>query len=198
MKKVIIISFLLTFLFQVKSQNKEVEIYMVQSNTIVKGTVEPGSSDSLRIRVDSLHTLIFAKKELEGKDLPVSKEVKKLCRKLIRNEIRTENSGLLFMIPGIYQMQHCEKVKGKIMFALASIGILGAVATLVVLYVVIAANPGFLGLFIGLDNALFVLMPSVIISESSRMWSMNDQLHRIKKMVNNRYYYRSILSQKKL
>ena len=190
MKKVIIIAFFLALLFQVKSQNTEVEIYMMQSNTIVKGTVEASSSDSLRIRVDSLHTLVFAKTELEGPELPVSKEVKKLRRRLIRKEIKYENSGLMFMIPGIYQMQHGEKVKGKVMLALAGIGILGAVASLVVFYVVIAANPGFLGLIIGLDNALFVLIPSIIISEFSRMWSVNNQLNRIKKIVNSRYYFR--------
>jgi hypothetical protein len=193
MKKIIFISFFLALLFQVKSQNTEVEIYMMQSNTIVKGTVEASSSDSLRIRIDSLHTLVFAKTELEGLDLPVSKEVKKFRRRLIRNELRNENYGL-FMIPGIYQMHHGEKVSGKIMFALASIGIIGAVATLVVFYVVIAANPGFLGLIIGLDNALFVLMPSLIISESSRIWSLNNKLHRIKKMVNSRYYYRGTIN----
>ena len=82
MKKVLIISLFLTFLFQVKSQNTEVEIYMVQSNTIVKGTVVASSTDSLSIRVDSLNSLTFAKSELEGRDFPVSKEVKRLRRKL--------------------------------------------------------------------------------------------------------------------
>jgi hypothetical protein len=186
MKKVLILSLFMSFLFQAKSQNAEVEIYRIKNNSIVKGTVVGNSSDSLRIRVDSLHTLAFAKTELEGREIPVSKEIKKLRRKLLRDE----NISHYVQFPGIYQMQHGEKVKGKIMFALASIAIIGAVGSLVIFYVVVAANPGFLGLFIGFNHAAFVLFPSLIISESTRIWSTSNQLHRIKKMVNNRYYYR--------
>jgi len=186
MKKVLILSLFLALLLQAKSQNTEVEIYRIQNNSIVKGTVVENSSDSLRIRVDSVTTLAFAKSELEGKELPVSKEVKKLRKKLMRDE----SKETMRLYPGIYQMRNGEKVKGKIMFALANIAIIGAVGFLVIFYVVVAANPGFLGLFIGFNHASFVLLPSLIISGSSRIWSTSDQLHRIKKMVNNRYYYR--------
>jgi len=186
MKKVLIISLFLTFLFQVKSQNTEVEIYMLQSNTIVKGTVEESSSDSLRIRVDSLHTLVFAKSELEGKELPVSKEVKSLKRKLFINQARMERE----IIPGMYQIRNGERKKGEIMLVLVGIGCVGVVATFGVFVVGLASLNGFLSLLALVPNVGIVLLPTLIISSGVQFWSMYDHWHNIKKLVNSRYYYR--------
>lgn len=75
MNKIIIFLVLSVQFLTAKAQNKEVEIYLLQSNAIVKGAIEEDSGDSLHVKVDSLHTLAFAKSEMEGLDLPVSGEV---------------------------------------------------------------------------------------------------------------------------
>lgn len=186
MKKVLIISLFLTFLFQVKSQNAEVEIYMLQNSTIVKGTVEENSSDSLRIRVDSLHTMAFAKSELEGKELPVSKEVKSLKRKLFINQVRMERE----IIPGMYQIRNGERKKGEIMLVLVGIGCVGVIVTIGVFVVGLSSLNGFLSLLALVPNIGIVLLPTLIISNGVQFWSMYDHWHNIKKLVNSRYYYR--------
>ena len=185
MKKVLIISLFLAFLFQANSQNAKVEIYRVQNNTIVKGTIEENSSDSLRIRVDSLHTLSFAKTELEGRELPVSKEVKKLKRKLITNESIIH----YFEFPGIYQIQHDKKLIGKIIIALYGIGIVGILVSGGIYIVGLATLHGLelLGCAI---KALFVFMPSAMLGLIGINWSLIDRSLQIQKMVNSRYYYR--------
>jgi len=185
MKKVLILSLFLVFLLQAKSQNAEVEIYMVQSKTIVRGTVEESTSDSLRIRVDSVTTLAFAKTELEGKELPVSKEVKKLKRKLIRDESIIH----YFEFPGIYQIQHGNKTIGKIIFALYVIGIVG-ILTSGGIYIVGLATLRGLELLGCLVKALFVFMPSTMLGLIGTNWSIINRSLRIQKMVNSRYYYR--------
>jgi len=187
MKKILILALFVAFIFQAKSQNAEVEIYMVQSKTIVRGTIETNTNDSLRIRVDSLHTLAFAKSELEGKELPVSKEVKKLRKKLMRDESRKT----MRLYPGIYQMRNGEKVKvkGKIMFALASIGVLAFITSGGIFIVGLATLKGIELLVVTLE-AFFVYVPSLVFWGSAKMWNDFDQLLRVKKIVNNRYYYR--------
>ena len=185
MKKILIISLFLAFLFQAKSQNAEVEIYMVENNTIVKGTIEENSGDSLRIRVDSLHTLAFAESELEGEELPVSKEVKSLKRKLIRDE-----SIMHYLeFSGIYQIEHGKIIIGKIMFALVCIGIVGILASGGIYIVGLATLKG-LELLGCVIDALFVFMPSAMLSLVGTNWSIMDRSLRIQKMVNSRYYYR--------
>ncbi len=183
MKKVLLLSLFLIFLVQIKSQNTEIEIYRVQSNTLVKGTLEDSSGDSLRIRVDSLHTLVFAKAELEGRELPVSKEVKNLRRKLVFEEARKEHES----IPGMFQFRNGEKSKGRIIFVLTGISCIGLAATLGVLVVDIFSINGLLAI---ITNTGAVLTPSLILYSIASIWSRQDHWHTIQKMVNNRYYYR--------
>jgi len=185
MKKVLILSLFLALLFQAKSQNTEVEIYRIQNNSIVKGTVVENSSDSLRIRVDSVTTLAFAKSELEGKELPVSKEVKKLRKKLMRDE----SKETMRLYPGIYQMRNGEKVKGKIMFVVASIGILGVFVSGGILLVGLSTVKG-LGALVYIIEAFIGFEASTLFYGIGNMWSLFDHWHTIKKLVESRYYYR--------
>jgi len=185
MKKVLIISLFLTFLFQVKSQNTEVEIYIVQSNAIVKGRVVASSSDSLSIMVDSLNSLTFAKSELEGRDFPVSKEVKRLRRKLANSE----NKKLPNSFPGIFQISKGQILKGGLMFILTSAGIIGVVASGGVFIAGLASVQGLWSLFTLSADSFMIFAPSVLSLESGIIWSGIERLYRIKRMVNNRYYY---------
>ncbi len=98
MRTTMLLFTLLTFFLQVKSQDSEVEIYLMQNNSIVKGKLLESSNDSVRIMVDSVTTLAFAKSELEGKELPVSKEVNKFRKKLMRKE----SIKIMNAFPGIY------------------------------------------------------------------------------------------------
>ncbi len=187
MKKILILSIFIAFLFHAKAQNSEVEIYLVQSNTIVKGIIiEANDSDSLHLQVDSLHTLVFSKTELEGIDFPVSKEVKKLRRKLMSNE----SYKTLRLFPGIYQIRNGEKVKGKIIFALASIGVLAFVTSGGIFIVGLATVKGLELLFGPVIYAFFVYASAALFWNSAKMWSDIDNQLRIKKVVNSRYYYR--------
>ncbi|MBP1637595.1 MAG: hypothetical protein H6Q18_384 [Bacteroidetes bacterium] len=186
MKKVLIISLFLICIFQARSQNTEVELYLVQCNSIVKGTLEESSGDSLRIRVDSLHTLAYAKTELEGNDLPVSNDVKKLRRELIRNEYSKTRA----LFPGIYQIRNGAKVKGKIIFVLVTIGIIGVVGSVGVYAAGLAVADGLLGLFSTATNTMLVLAPSAVLSAGSKIWDLSDQHRSIKNRVNSRYYFR--------
>lgn len=185
MKKVLIISLFLSLLFQIKSQNTEVEIYLVQSNTIVKGTVGVSSSDSLCIRVDSLNSLTFAKSELEGRDLPVSTEVKRLRRKLAISE----SEKLHGSFPGIYQISKGQILKGGIMFILTSAGIIGVVASGGVFIAGLASVQGLWSLFTLTADSFMIFAPSMLSLESGIIWSGIERLYRIKKSINNRYYY---------
>lgn len=185
MKKILILSLFISLIFHIKAQEDEVEIYLVQSNTIVKGMIEANTSDSLHVKVDSLHILAFAKSKLEGIDLPVSKEIKKLRRKLISNE----SYKTLRFFPGIYQIRNGDKVKGKIIFALASIGVLAFITSGGIIIVGLATLKGIELLVAALD-AFFVFGSSAAFWGSAKIWNDIDQLHRIKKIVNNRYYYR--------
>ena len=171
-------------LLTAKAQNKEVEIYLLQSNTIVKGAIEEDSGDSLHVKVDSLHTLAFAKSEMEGLDLPVSGEVKKIRRKLISNE----SYRTLRLFPGIYQIRNGEKVKGKIIFALASIGVLIFVASVGIVFVGLATLKGIDLIVLALGTS-FVFVPSAPFWLAAKIWTDIDRIHHIKKKVYNRYYY---------
>lgn len=184
MSKVIILLVLSVQLLTVKAQNKEVEIYKVQSNTIVKGAIEVDSGDSLHVKVDSLRTLAFAKSELEGLDLPVSREVKKIRRKLISNE----SYRTLRLFPGIYQIRNGEKVKGKFIFALASIGVLSLITSGGIFIVGLATLKG-IDLLVAALEAFFVFATATGFWGVAITWNTIDQIHHIKKKVYNRYYY---------
>src|SRR5660398_161492 len=101
MKTFILLFTFLIFFLQVKSQDSEIEIFLMQNNSIVKGKLLESSNDSVHIMVDSVTTLAFAKSELEGKELPVSKEVNKFRIKLMRDK----SKKTMHLFPGIYQIR---------------------------------------------------------------------------------------------
>jgi len=180
----------LTFFLQVKSQDSEIEIYLMQTNSIVKGKLLESSNDSVRIMVDSVNTFAFAKSELEGKELPVSKEVKKFRIKLIRDE--SKKAGNLF--PGIYQIRNGEITKGKIMLVLTTLGFVGLVSSGVIFVVVLTANPGLFGVLVAFVKAMYVFATSSAFLGVGSGWSSGDRYKIIEKKVKNRYYYRGVFS----
>lgn len=190
MKTTMLLFTFLTFFLQVKSQNSDVEIYLMQNNSIVKGKLLQSSNDSVRIMVDSVTTLAFAKSELEGKELPVSKEVNKFRKKLMRNEsIEIRNS-----FPGIYQIRNGETTKGKIMFGITTLGLIGLISSGVVFVVVLTAIPGLYGVLVAFSKSIFVFATSTAFLGVGSGWSTGDRYKSIEKKVKNRYYYRGILS----
>jgi hypothetical protein len=180
----------LTFFLQVKSQESDVEIYLMQNNSIVKGKLLESSNDSVRIMVDSVTTIAFAKSELEGKELPVSKVVSKFRLKLMRNEsLNIPNS-----FPGIYQITNGETTKGRIMFVITTIGIIGVISAGVVFVVALSAIPGLYGAFVAFSKSILLFAASTALLEGGSIWSTDDKLAKIKKQVKNRYYYRGIIT----
>jgi len=180
----LLLTFLMFFL-QVKSQDSEIEIYLMQNNSIVKGKLLESSKDSIRVMVDSLNTLAFAKSELEGKELPVSKEVKKFRKKLIRNEAINAMS----LYPGIYQIRNGKKTIGKIMFGLSTLGIMGTIASGVVFAVVLTSVPGLYGALAALGYSLIGLSSSAVLWTAGFGWSMTNTSMKITNKVKNRYYF---------
>ena len=190
MRTSIILFTFLAFFIHVQSQETEIEIYLMQNNSTVKGKLLESSNDSVRIMVDSLNTLVFAKSELEGKELPVSKEVKKFCRKLMRKESRkTMNS-----FPGIYQIRNGEIKKGQIMFVISTIGVIGAISSTVVLVVVLSTNPGLWGVIVAVGKSAIAFVASLAFWAVGDGWSLGDISKKIEKKVKNRYYYTGVVS----
>jgi len=188
MKTFILLFTFLAFFIQVKSQDAEIEIYLMQNNTIVKGKLLKSSDDSVRIVVDSLNTMAFAKSELEGKDLPVSKEVKKLRIKLMRKESKKPMS----LFPGIYQIRNGD-TKGKIMFIFSGIGLIGAISSAVVFVVVLTTVPGLYGVLVAVAKSLITFAASAVFWSVGNIWSLGDISKKIEKKVKNRYYYRAAI-----
>lgn len=188
MRTFILLLTVLAFFIQVKSQNEEIEIYLMQNNSIVKGKLLKSSDDSVRIIVDRLNTMAFAKSQLEGKDLPVSKEVKKLRLKLMRNESKKPMS----LFPGIYQIRTGD-TKGKIMFIFSSIGVIGAISSAVVFVVVLTTIPGLYGVLVAVAKSLITFAASATFWSVGNIWSLGDISKKIEKKVKNRYYYRAAI-----
>lgn len=190
MRITILLFTLLTFFLQVKSQDSETEIYLMQNNSIVKGKLLESSNDSVRIMVDSVTTMAFAKSELEGKEFPVSKEVNKFRKKLMRKEsIEIRNS-----FPGIFQIRNGETTKGKIMFGFTTLGLIGLISSGVVFVVVLATTPGLFVIIDAFVKFMIVFIPSLAVLGVGSGWSTGDRYKRIEKKVKNRYYYRGIIS----
>ena len=190
MRTSIILLALLGFFIQVQSQETEIEIYLMQNNFIVKGKILESSNDSVLIMVDSLNTMVFAKSELEGKELPVSKEVKKFRRKLMRKESRKTMN----LFPGIYQIRNGEIKKGQIMFVLSTIGVIGAISSGVVYVVLLSTVPGLWGVMVAVSRSLIVFATSTIFWSVGNVWSSGDMSKKIEKRVKNRYYYTGVAS----
>jgi len=182
----LLLAFMTFFLFA-KSQDTNVEIYLMQNNSIVKGKLLEGSNDSVCILVDSVNVMAFAKSELEGKELPVGKEVNKFRKRLMRNEsIKIANS-----FPGIYQIRNGEITKGKIMFVITTIGIIGVISSGVVFYSVLSAASGLWGGLDAIVKFMVVFAPSIAFLGVGFGWSSGDMYKDIEKKVKNRYYYRA-------
>ena len=186
MKKILLLITILTSFLQVKSQ--EIEIYLMQNNNILHGKLLESSDDSIRIRVDSLNTFAFAKSELEGKDLPVSKRVKKFRKALIRKE--SQKSMHLF--PGIYQIRNEETTKGRIMYVISTLGIVGVISSGIVFVAIISSIPGLYGLLVAFADSVIVLAASTTLWFANKVWTSVDILKTIGKNVNNRYYYQGL------
>ncbi|MGC3978554.1 MAG: hypothetical protein QM751_10195 [Paludibacteraceae bacterium] len=182
MKKIYSLYILFCILFQVNAQKNQVEVYSVQTDSVLKGTIVYNSPDSITLKTDTSTFISFAKTELQGRDLAVSKEIKDLRKRLLK---KNNNIKLPFAdFPGTYQIKHGDKIKGYIMVGFACISIAGA---LVATPIWIAANglsglTLFFGIFVGVST-------SVSIYAISTFWSKIDQYKATKKIINNRYYY---------
>ncbi len=182
----LIISFLTIFI-DAKSQNSEVEIYLMQDDSILKGQLLEYKTDSVLVVVDSLNMFVLAKVDLEGKDLPVSKEVKKFQRKLMRSE----SKKVMHLFPGIYQIRNGEEVKGKIMLALSAAGAIGAVSSGVVFVVILTtASFGPFSVIAAIGTSIVVFASAAVLWAVGSVWSMGDISKKIEHRVKNRYYYR--------
>jgi len=140
--------------------------------------------------VDSANILAFAKSELEGKELPVSKEVKKFRFKLMRDESKKAMNS----IPGMYQIRNGEKTKGKIMFVLSTLGLIGLISSGIVFVVVLTANPGLYGVLVAFVKSITVFAVSIAFLGVGSGWLSGDRFKQIEKKVKNRYYYCGIIS----
>ena len=75
------------------------------------------------------------------------------------------------------------------MFILTSAGIIGVVASGGVFIAGLASVQGLWSLFTLAADSFMIFAPSILFLESGIFWSGIDRLYRIKKMLNNRYYY---------
>lgn len=183
MKKISLLIILLCGLLQIHAQNNEVEIYIVHSDSILKGTVLSNSSDSIILQTDSVTFVSFSKNDLEGRDLAVSKEIKKLKKRLLRKE-QSVTSSFSDNVPGSYQIKHGQKTKGYIMAGLAVVSIAGALVVTPV-WVIVSGLKGLI-LLVGIVDGI---VGSIALYGISTIWSKTDQYFTAKKIVNNRYYY---------
>lgn len=185
MKRTIFLFFLLSFLIPTIAQNNETEIYVVHSDSIIKGKIVENSVDSIKLMLDSATCVSFAKNELQGRDLPVSKEIKKLKVKLIRNERMKEYS--YFKFPGVNSIKHGNKIRGYIIAGLATVSILGILVVTPV-FIGIASAQGLYGLFILLESSA-IFGSSGALYGIALMWNNTEIYLARNKRVNNRYYY---------
>lgn len=185
MRQTLLLTFFLLNLFQLKSQKSDVEVYLMESNTIVKGKIETNTSDSIRIRVDSLNTIVFAKSELEGKELKVSKTVRKLRFKLLFNEFNFSQS----LPVGLYQTEHGDKTKGKIMTILTKAGKTGIIISGCFVVIVLPTVKEWISLMtvvlVGASGA--ILSTNFLIG--TKIWCDVDIFIHLHKIVYGRYYY---------
>jgi hypothetical protein len=193
MKQILIIVILLIQFVAANAQDTKVEIYDVSSNSIITGFVTDSIGDSIYVHTDKSEIIAFAKSDMQGLNYGVSKEIKKLQRKLVQNEIRL--SHLEF--PGNYQMKNGELTKGKIIYILTKFGY---VCTIVGGCLVGISGGTFLaaalvssesivlwgGIFIG---SLYTFLGGLITGTGVALWSVIDKTLDIQSRVENRYYY---------
>jgi hypothetical protein len=194
MKQILIIVILLIQFVAANAQDTKIEIYDVSSNSIITGFVTDSKGDSIYVQTDKSEIIAFAKSDMQGLNYGVSKEIKKLQRKLVQNEIRL--SHLEF--PGNYQMKNGKHTKGKIMYILAKTGIIsltiGGIGMAIGLPVWIFAVVGNAITIVEISGAIFIgslyaLVAGNAIGSGSALWNVFDRIIEVESKVRNRYYY---------
>jgi len=184
---------LLLTIIIVNAQDTKVEIYDVSSNSIITGFVTDSIGDSIYVQTDKSELIAFAKDDMQGLNYGVSKEIKKLQRKLVRNETRQRQ----FEFPGNYQMLNGELTKAKIIHILTKFGyacaivggcLVGISGGAVLAAALVSSESIVLweGIFIG---SLYTFFGGLITGSSVSLWSVIDKTIDIKSKIKNRYYY---------
>jgi hypothetical protein len=175
------------------AQDAKVEIYDVSSNSIITGFVTDSIGDSIYVQTDKFELIAFAKVDMQGLNYGVSKEIKKLQRELIRNEMRQRQ----FENPGVYQMQNNEARKGKIMSFLTKFGhictfvggCLVVISGSAVLVAALTASESIVlwgGIFTG---SLYTFLGGLTTSSGTALWSVIDKNAAIQSKIKKRYYF---------
>jgi len=193
MKQILIIVLLLLQFISTKAQDTKVEIYNVSSNSIITGFVTDSIGDSIYVQTDKSELIAFAKVDMQGLNYGVSKEIKKLQRKLVRNEIIQRQ----FESSGVYQMQNGEMRKGEIMYLLTKFGYICAfvsgclvgisggaflVAALTASESIVLLGEIFIGSF-------YTFLGGLTTGSGVALWSDFDKNAAIQSKIKNRYYY---------
>ena len=123
----------------------------------------------------------------------VSKEIKKLQRELIRNEIKLSQ----FEFPGTYQMQNNEERKGEIMRLLSNIGFVCAFTggclvgisggVFIVASLVSSAKIVLWGAIF--KGSLYAFTAGLITIVGGGIWSNIDKAAAIKSKIKTRYFH---------
>ena len=169
----------------VQSQNQVVEVYLMDSNEVVKGLLIDNGGDSIQIQLDSVQNMAFAKSDLEGRELKVSREVRYFRFLLLYRE--------LSRYPGQFQMEHGQIRKGENIEKAIKIGnqislafLIGAIPV----YLLTTLNYGFfLGLVMTISTLSLATIPQLIVifARTYNDIDIRIQFNRISK---NRYYYK--------
>lgn len=184
---------MLLLTIQVKAQETKVEIYDVSGNTLITGVVTDSIGDSIYVQTDKSVLIAFAKVDMQGLNYGVSKEIKKLQRKLVRNENRQRQ----FEFPGNYQMLNGELTKAKIIHILTKFGYVCAIvggclvgisggAFLAAALVSSESIVLWGGIFTG---SLYTFLGGLTTISGIALWSVIDKNAAIQSRVKNRYYY---------
>lgn len=183
MKKTVFVLFVLCFIFQfqIQAQSNEVEVYIVHSDSILKGAVINSTQDSLTIQMDSATFISFAKTELQGRDLAVSKEIKKFQKKILRAKLKED---WLTEYPGKYLIKNGQRTKGYIILGLEAISLITVcVAGCGLIYSLIRFSTGAV-----IANSI-ILSSSVAVNSGASLWYLHYKYKKEKQKVDNRYYY---------
>jgi hypothetical protein len=194
MKSMLIFLVLLIAFTPAKAQEKRVEVFDVQRNVLISGIVTDSVGDSLFVFTDNSKIITFAKSDLQGSEYGVSKEIRKLQMKIIREEAKL----IHFEFPGNYQIRKGEVLKGKAIQIITKAGlaciIIGSTGTVLSLPLWIgglAANLMSLVEISGFifTGSLYTFVAGSSIIGFSGLWSIFDSINDIKNKVKNRYYY---------
>ncbi len=185
MKKLAVVFVLLLLGVAIFAQDQKLEIYLVAEGRVISGVLTGDRNDSLFFDIDEAGQIAFAKSELEGMDLGVSKETKKLQKTLIR----AESTGMFKEFPGMRQYRKGEKVKGGTIAGFTYAG-LGLMVITIGEWIWRMVHISSLG------EAIFSLFPNpyllvsgILISMGALVWNHTDLTVKLVKEVKNRYYF---------